>query len=64
MLLGSSVLAYHEDNAHNILWSDLFVADVPMDDIGLGVHVKVNAMFSSYHPIYGSLPVAGSYCPH
>ena len=48
MLLMSSALAFRGDNARNILWSDLFSADVPMDDIGLGVHVKVSTMVSPH----------------
>jgi hypothetical protein len=45
MLLMSSTLAFRGDSARNVLWSDLFSNDVPMDDIDLGAHVKVSPTF-------------------
>jgi hypothetical protein len=41
MLLLSSTLAFRGDSARNVLWSDLFSTDIPMDDISLSAHVKV-----------------------
>ncbi|KAF5367837.1 hypothetical protein D9615_010577 [Tricholomella constricta] len=40
MLLVSSSIAFRGDSSRDLLWSDLFFVDVPMNDIHLGAEVK------------------------
>ena len=41
MMLLSTTIVFRGDSSRALLWSDLFLADVPMNDIGLGTCVKV-----------------------
>ncbi|KIM80456.1 hypothetical protein PILCRDRAFT_9638 [Piloderma croceum F 1598] len=39
MLLLSAATAFRGDSAQRLLWSDMFISSVPMDDLGLGTVV-------------------------
>jgi hypothetical protein len=41
MLLLYRMIAFRGDNLRNLLWSDLFSTNIPMDEISLGTEVKV-----------------------
>lgn len=41
MLLLSSAIAFRGDSSRALVWSDLFLSDVPMNDISLGTRIKV-----------------------
>jgi hypothetical protein len=42
MLLLSAATAFRGDSAQRLLWSDMFISSVPMDDLGLGTVVPVS----------------------
>ena len=39
--LASTVLTLHGDSSRNLLWSDMYPTEIPMNDIALGAKVKV-----------------------
>jgi hypothetical protein len=43
MLLLSAATAFRGDSVRRLLWSDLFMASVPIDELGLGTVVQVRA---------------------
>jgi len=50
MLLLSAATAFRGDSARRLLWSDMFVASVPMDDLGLGTVVPVSFFYAVARP--------------
>jgi hypothetical protein len=52
MLLLSTSMAFRGDNTRNILWSDIFLRDIPLVEVGLDFKVPVSCKFYYF---YGGL---------
>jgi hypothetical protein len=51
MLLFSTSTAFRGESAHILQWSDLFVSEIPMDDIAPGFRVQVRVSLYCHCPL-------------
>lgn len=52
MLLLSSCMAFRGDNIRNVLWSDMFLRDIPLVDVGLDFVAPVSHYPQCRHGVW------------